>query len=99
MYADELLVDIGVEMMVLGSNMLSPWLMFENRGHFNCTRAILKNTTVNFWEYSLVCQIHACEILVEDSLKEYTLIGRWKLQCTLLRWKIEQFLLVAWIAR
>ncbi len=48
MYADELLVDIRSEMMVLGSDMLSPWSMFENRGHFNRARVILKNTTVNF---------------------------------------------------
>ena len=48
MYADELLVDIGMEMMVLGRNMLSPWLMFENRGHFNRARVILKYMAVNF---------------------------------------------------
>ena len=48
MYADELLVDIGAEMMVLGSNMLSPWSMFVNRDHFNHTGVILKNMTMNF---------------------------------------------------
>jgi len=47
-YADQLLVYMQGEMMVLGSNILHPWLMFEYRGHFNCTRVILKNMVANF---------------------------------------------------
>ena len=48
MYADEFLVDIRTEVMVLGSDVLGPWSMFENRGHFNRARVILKYTAVNF---------------------------------------------------
>jgi len=47
-YTDEFLVDIGAEMMVLGSDMFGSWTMFEYRGHLNCTRVILKYMAVNF---------------------------------------------------
>jgi len=88
--------DKGAEMMVLGSNILSPWLIFEYRGHFNCTRVILKNMAANFGNIVWFAKSMLVKFFF---IKRYTLSWRWKLQFTLLQWKKEQFLLVAWIAR